>query len=143
MGARELTVEALPFQQGLIHTLTLIAEEGRLSSPYGINVLRYAPVAEAFFAAEERPFRPLPEGELCPRHRAGREGRKGAADLPGRAGKGEELPEEAEADILLPHIQMMDFLFAQSGTAGVTGKQPVLEAAWFPLPFCMSEEDNS
>ena len=57
--------------------------------------------------------------------------------------KAEELPEEAEADILLPHIQMMDFLFAQSGTAGVTGKQPVLEAAWFPLPFCMSEEDNS
>ena len=48
MGARELTVEVLPFQQELIHTLTLIAEEGRLSSPYGINVLRYAPVAEAF-----------------------------------------------------------------------------------------------
>ena len=142
MGARELTVEALPFQQGLIHTLTLIAEEGRLSSPYGINVLRYAPVAEAFLQLKAG-FRPLPEGSYVLGIERGGKAEKVRLTFRDGQAKAEELPEEAEADILLPHIQMMDFLFAQSGTAGVTGKQPVLEAAWFPLPFCMSEEDNS
>ena len=63
--------------------------------------------------------------------------------LAGGKARAEKLPQEAETDITLPHLQMMDFLFAHSGAVGVTGGQPGLEAAWFPLPLCMSEEDNS
>ena len=142
MGAREVSFTALPFQQELIRALTLIAEDGRLSSPYGINVLNYAAVAEAFLQLKAS-CQPLPEGDYV--FGAERKGKVEKVRLSFHGGKAsaETLPEDAAADIVLPHIQMMDFLFAMSGPIGAQGGQPALERAWFPLPFCLSEEDNS
>lgn len=141
-GARELTVSALPFQQPLLHTLTLIAEEGRLSSPYGVDVLHYAPVAEAFLQLKAD-MQPLPEGSYTFGVQRGDSTEKVRLSLYNGQAKAEVMPEDAPADIVLSHLQMTDFLFAVSGTMGVSGRQPALEKAWFPLPLCLSEEDNS
>ena len=69
---------------------------------------------------------------------------KGRTEITVRDGKVSANPasDGMEADIRLSHLQMMDFLFAPTGTMGVCGKQPALEKAWFPIPVCFSEQDN-
>lgn len=129
---------AMPFQKELIHALTLIAEKGSISSGYGINVLNYPAVIEAFMQMKSNLF-PLPDG-----HYVIDVIEKGKTEITVKDGKvsANPAPDGMEADIRLSHLQMMDFLFAPTGTMGVCGKQPALEKAWFPIPVCFSEQDN-
>ena len=129
---------AMPFQQELIHTLTLIAEKGSISSGYGINVLNYAAVIESYLQMKSDIF-PVPDGRYVIDVIE-----KGKTEITVRDGQvsAKAVPKDVEADIRLSHLQMMDFLFAPTGTMGVQGKQPALEKAWFPIPVCFSEQDN-
>jgi len=129
---------AQPDQKELIHALTLIAEHGSCATCYGINVLNYPAVIEAFLQrkADETP---LPEGRYLIEVIG-----QGKTEILLADGKvtTRAIDTDEEADIALSFLQVMDFLFAPTGTFGVTGKQPVLEKAWLPIPVYFSEQDN-
>lgn len=137
-GIEEAQFVAMPFQQELIHALTLIAEKGSISSGHGINVLNYPAVIESYLQMKSDIF-PVPDGRYVIDVIE-----KGKTEITVQGGQvsAKPAPSDAEADIRLPHLQMMDFLFAPAGTAGVQGRQPALERAWFPIPVCFSEQDN-
>ncbi len=137
-GVESAEFIAMPFQQELIHALTLIAEKGSVSSCQGINVLNYASVIEGYLQMKSDIF-PVPDGHYVIDVI---EKEKTEITVQGGQVSAKAAPADAEADIRLPHLQMMDFLFAPTGTAGVQGKQPELERAWFPIPVCFSEQDN-
>lgn len=137
-GAEAAQFIAMPFQQDLIHALTLIAEKGSISSGYGINVLHYVAVIESYLQMKSDIF-PVPDGRYVIDVIE-----KGKTEITVQGGQvsAKDVSEDVEADIRLSHLQMMDFLFAPTGTMGVQGKQPALEKAWFPIPVCFSEQDN-
>ena len=137
-GAESVQVVLMPFQSKLIRCMTLIAEHCRICGGYGINVLRYAPVVQAYLQVKAD-SQPLMDGTYVFSVTGREKVRVCVAD--GRV-TAENVGEEVPADIELPHLQMMNFLFAPTGQAGLCGQQPALERNWFPIPVCFSEQDN-
>lgn len=137
-GAGNVEVVLMPFQTALIRCLTLVAEHCRVCGGYGINVMNYAKVVKAYLQLKAD-IEPVMDGEYV-FEVIGRE-KVRVRVLNGKV-TAEKVGEEVEADISLPHLQMMNFLFAPTGQIGLCGRQPALEKNWFPIPVCFSEQDN-
>ncbi len=137
-GAGHIEVVLMPFQTALIRCMTLIAEHCRICGGYGINVMNYAKVVKAYLQVKAG-CQPVMDGEYV-FEVIGRE-KVRVRVLNGKV-TAEEVGKEVPADISLPHLQMMNLLFAPTGQMGVCGRQPALEKNWFPIPVCFSEQDN-
>ena len=137
-GAENVQVVLMPFQKSLIRCMTLIAEQCSVSGGYGIDVLHYASVAKAYLQVKAD-HEPVMDGEYVFEVIGREKVRLCVSDGKVTA---ENVGEDVPADIALPHLQMMNFLFAPTGQAGISGRQPALEKNWFPIPVCFSEQDN-
>ncbi len=137
-GKEAVTFILQPFQEQLIHTMTLLAEDVQYVSGYGINVFNFAKVAAAFLQVKAD-TETLMNGSYVFRIPG-----EASVRLQVKDGKvsAENVSEQEKADITLSHLQMMNFLFAPSGRIGVRGGQPELEKNWLPIPVCFSEQDN-
>jgi predicted GNAT family N-acyltransferase len=137
-GAGTLLFNVQPFQTELLRAMLLIAESAQIVAGHNINVLSYPKVIEAFLQLKADRG-PLPDGRYVIDVVE-----KGKTEITVQNGivSAAPAPAEAAADITLPHLQMMNFLFSPAGPLALRGNQPALEKAWFPIPLSFSEQDN-
>lgn len=134
---KRLSVTTLFFQRELAGQLDQIMEEMKITRGSCINVLNYKNVIRAALKFKGM-HTPLMHGKLV----------IDVLDV-GRYSivvdaAGVLVEDSTEvADVSLPHISMMQFLFSPVNFIGHTGVSPKIVSRWFPLQIGISSLDNS